>query len=77
MESAGVAGIGVVYGKGLSDEGIEDRAYRLYHNAGQQRTDRFAWVRLQQYYAVVQIHDGKIRCLLALHMTQQHAACGS
>ncbi len=42
---AGAAGLGVVYGKGVPEEGIEDRVYRLHHNTGQSRTDWFAWVR--------------------------------
>jgi hypothetical protein len=41
---AGLAGLGAVYGRGLSAEGIEDRVYRLHYNTGQNRTDSFAGV---------------------------------
>ena len=37
--------LGVVLGKGVDEEGIEDRAYRIHYNKGQNRTDRFAGVR--------------------------------
>ncbi|CAL8462866.1 g2400 [Coccomyxa elongata] len=39
---AGAAGAAKVYGTNVSDEGIEDRVYRLHYNAGQNRTDKFA-----------------------------------
>ncbi len=32
-------GLGMIYGKPLDAEGIEDRAYRLRHNEGQLRVD--------------------------------------
>lgn len=52
--SAGLAGVGAVYGRGLSEEGIEDRVYRLHYNAGQQRTEQFAWVRdLSRHFTLV------------------------
>lgn len=41
----GAAGAGKVYGTGVTEEGIEDRVYRLHYNAGQNRTDKFAAVR--------------------------------
>ena len=40
----GIMGLGMIYGKPLEAEGIEDRAYRLRHNEGQIRTDGFAQV---------------------------------
>jgi len=49
MVSAGAAGVGAVYGRGISEEGIEDRVYRLHHNSGQKRTDLFAGVRVLQH----------------------------
>lgn len=30
--------------RGIDDEGIRDRAYRLHYNEGQNRTDKFARV---------------------------------
>jgi len=40
----GAAGAGKVYGTSVTEEGIEDRVYRLRFNAGQNRTDKFAAV---------------------------------
>eukprot|EP00891_Asterochloris_glomerata_P002097 jgi/Astpho2/2097/Aster-00581 len=37
-----VVGAGLVWGKPLPQDGIEDRVYRLHYNEGQNRTNRFA-----------------------------------
>lgn len=37
-------GLGMIYGKPLDTDGIEDRAYRLRYNEGQIRTDFFGQV---------------------------------
>lgn len=42
---AGAAGAGKIYGTDVTEEGIEDRVYRLHYNAGQNRTDKFAAVK--------------------------------
>lgn len=44
-----------MYGTDVSEEGIEDRVYRLHYNAGQNRTDKFAAVnskawQVQEYF---------------------------
>eukprot|EP00884_Botryococcus_braunii_P015791 jgi/Botrbrau1/2896/Bobra.0036s0038.1 len=39
---AGALGAARVFGAGIPEEGIEDRAYRLHFNQGQNRTDKFS-----------------------------------
>lgn len=34
--------MGKIYGTPLTPDGVEDRVYRLKHNAGQHRTDKFS-----------------------------------
>ena len=43
--------LGLAFGKQIDEEGFEDRAYRLYYNKGQNRTDRFAGVRAVPMHA--------------------------
>ncbi|KAK9828347.1 hypothetical protein WJX74_010232 [Apatococcus lobatus] len=41
LMTTGAMGLGMIYGRPLETEGIEDRAYRLRYNEGQLRTDLF------------------------------------
>ena len=40
--TTGLLGVGKIYGTPLTPDGVEDRVYRLQHNLGQQRTDKFS-----------------------------------
>lgn len=40
--ATGLLGVGKVYGTPLTPDGVEDRVYRLRHNVGQNRTDKFS-----------------------------------
>lgn len=63
--------LGLVYGKGVDEEGFEDRAYRLYYNKSQNRTDRFAGVRTAFALHLMCLSCGHLKTLFRPYQQQQ------